>query len=134
MAQADYVLTDSSGFIFDAIHMNKRVILLSWPEMTSLLDGQQSFSTPDSADQRIRDVLPVAQDIQALRSALSDAFDWTALEAPLAEIRHHYCDAFMDGQAGQGPLKRSWHYLRKQIVSIQMLSYIVYRKNCLTNS
>lgn len=61
MAQADYVLTDSSGFIFDAIHMNKRVILLSWPEMTSLLDGQQSFSTPDSADQRIRDVLPVAR-------------------------------------------------------------------------
>ncbi|MDM3235804.1 glycosyltransferase [Citrobacter sp. Cf079] len=105
MAQADYVLTDSSGFIFDAIHMNKRVILLSWPEMTSLLDGQQSFSTPDSADQRIRDVLPVAQDIQALRSALSDAFDWTALEAPLAEIRHHYCDAFMDGQAGQRAAK-----------------------------
>ncbi len=30
-----------------------------------------------------------------------DAFDWTALEAPLAEIRHHYCDAFMDGQAGK---------------------------------
>ena len=46
IAQADYVLTDSSGFIFDAIHMNKRVILLSWPEMTSLLDGQQSSRPP----------------------------------------------------------------------------------------
>jgi hypothetical protein len=101
IAQADYVLTDSSGFIFDAIHMNKRVILLSWSEMPLLLDGQQSFSTPDSADQRIRDVLPVAQDIQTLRHALSSAFDWTALEAPLEEIRHHYCDAFRDGQAGK---------------------------------
>ena len=58
-------------------------------------------STPDSADQRIRDVLPVAQDIQTLRHALSSAFDWAALEAPLEEIRHHYCDAFMDGQAGK---------------------------------
>lgn len=95
------MLTDSSGFIFDAIHMNKRVILLSWPEMSSLLDGQQSFSTPDSADQRIRNFLPVAQDIQSLRHALSCEFDWAALEAPLAEIRHHYCDAFMDGQAGK---------------------------------
>ncbi|EPQ6909442.1 CDP-glycerol glycerophosphotransferase family protein, partial [Citrobacter freundii] len=101
IAQADYILTDSSGFIFDAIHMNKRVILLSWPEMASLLDDQQSFSTPESADQRIRDILPVAQDMQALRNALSDAFDWAALETSLAEIRHHYCDAFMDGQAGK---------------------------------
>lgn len=69
--------------------------------MPLLLDGQQSFSTPDSADQRIRDVLPVAQDIQTLRHALSSAFDWAALEAPLEEIRHHYCDAFRDGQAGK---------------------------------
>lgn len=69
--------------------------------MPLLLDGQQSFSTPDSADQRIRDVLPVAQDIQTLRHALSSAFDWTALDAPLEEIRHHYCDAFRDGQAGK---------------------------------
>lgn len=95
------MLTDSSGFIFDALHMNKRVILLSWPEMSSLLDGQQSFSTPDSADQRIRNILPVALDIQTLRHALSCEFDWAALEAPLADIRHHYCDAFMDGQAGK---------------------------------
>jgi hypothetical protein len=101
IAQADYILTDSSGFIFDAIHMNKRVILLSWPGMTSLLDGQLSFSTADSADQRIRDILPVANDMQALRTALSDSFDWGSLEAPLNNIRHYYCDAFMDGQAGE---------------------------------
>lgn len=101
IAQADYILTDSSGFIFDAIHMGKRVILLTWPDMNSLLDGQQSFSTPDSADQRIRDILPVADDMQTLRAALSETFDWASLDAPLSEIRQQYCDAFMDGRAGE---------------------------------
>lgn len=100
MVQADYVLTDSSGFIFDAIHMNKRVILLNWPGMDSLLDGQQSDSTPDSADQRIRAVLPVAHDMLTLRNALADGVDWAALDAPLDDIRQRYCDPFMDGQAG----------------------------------
>ncbi|MDN8598428.1 glycosyltransferase [Citrobacter sp. S2-9] len=101
IAQADYVLTDSSGFIFDAIHLKKRVILLDWPGMKALLDGQQSLSTVHSADQKIRDILPVANDMQTLRAALSDTFDWAALEAPLADIRQHYCDAFMDGKAGE---------------------------------
>ena len=36
-----------------------------------------------------------------LRYLLSEAFDWGALQAKLAEIRHHYCDAFMDGKAGE---------------------------------
>lgn len=101
LVQADYVLTDNSGFIFDAIHMNKRIILLNWPEMTSLLDGQKSFSTPHSAEQRIRDLLPVAGDIQALRAVLSSTYDWTSLATSLEDIRHHYCDAFMDGKAGE---------------------------------
>ncbi|WP_196207538.1 glycosyltransferase [Citrobacter sp. Res13-Sevr-PEB04-36] len=105
IAHVDYILTDSSGFIFDAIHMNKRVILLSWSGMTSLLDGQQSFSTPDSADQRIREFLPVANDIQTLRTSLSGDFDWATSKIPLDEIRHHYCDAFMDGRAGERAAK-----------------------------
>lgn len=100
LAKADFVLTDNSGFIFDAIHANKRVILLNWPGMQALLDGQQSYSSAHSADQRIREILPVAGDMQTLRSALADTFDWAALEKPLNDIRHHYCDAFMDGQAG----------------------------------
>ncbi|WP_330983796.1 MULTISPECIES: glycosyltransferase [Enterobacterales] len=100
LAKADYVLTDSSGFIFDAIHMRKRVILLEWPEMKTLLDGQ-SYSTPHSADQHIRDILPVAKDVAQLKTLLSDAFDWTSLQASLNEIRHHYCDAYMDGKAGE---------------------------------
>lgn len=100
LAKADYVLTDSSGFIFDAIHMNKRVILLDWPGMDALLDGQQSYSTPNSADQRIRAILPVAHDMSTLREALADGYDWAALDAPLNEIRQRYCDPYMDGQAG----------------------------------
>ncbi|NUD83782.1 glycosyl transferase family 2, partial [Escherichia coli] len=27
--------------------------------------------------------------------------DWGAVLARLKEIRHHYCDAFMDGKAGE---------------------------------
>lgn len=101
LAKADYVITDNSGFIFDAIHLQKRVILLNWPGMDALLDGQQSFSTPQSADQRIREILPVASDMQTLRAALSDDFDWDALNDQLDNIRQHYCDAFMDGKAGE---------------------------------
>ncbi|EFB3349921.1 glycosyltransferase [Escherichia ruysiae] len=99
--KADYVLTDNSGFIFDAIHIDKRVILLDFPGMTELLDGEKSYSSPESADQQIRAILPVAHDMAELRYLLSEAFDWKALQAKLAEIRHHYCDAFMDGKAGE---------------------------------
>lgn len=105
LAVADYVLTDSSGFIFDAIHMNKRVILLDWPGMDALLDGQQSYSTPNSADQRIRSVLPVARDMTTLREALADTYNWARLDAPLNDIRQRYCDPFMDGHAGMRAAK-----------------------------
>ncbi len=101
LAKADYVLTDNSGFIFDAIHVDKRVILLDFPGMTTLLDGEKSYSTPESADQQIREILPVAHDVAELRYLLSEAFDWCAVQGQLAEIRHHYCDAFMDGKAGE---------------------------------
>lgn len=101
LAKADYVLTDNSGFIFDAIHVDKRVILLDFPGMAELLDGEKSYSTPESADQRIREILPVAHDMAELRYLLSEAFDWSAVQARLTEIRHHYCDAFMDGKAGE---------------------------------
>ncbi len=101
LAKADYVLTDNSGFIFDAIHVDKRVILLDFPGMNALLDGEKSYSTPESADQQIREILPVAHDMAELRYLLSEAFDWDAVQAGLTEIRHHYCDAFMDGKAGE---------------------------------
>lgn len=43
----------------------------------------------------------MAHDVAELRYLLSEAFDWGALLARLKEIRHHYCDAFMDGKAGE---------------------------------
>ncbi len=51
--------------------------------------------------QRIREILPVAHDVAELRYLLSEAFDWGSVQARLTEIRHHYCDAFMDGKAGE---------------------------------
>ncbi|MBJ9260435.1 glycosyltransferase [Citrobacter amalonaticus] len=101
LAKANYVITDNSGFIFDAIHVNKRVILLDWPGMSALLDGQKSYSSPHSADQRIRDILPVARDRGELNTLLSASFDWIALQPALDDIRHRYCDPFMDGKAGE---------------------------------
>lgn len=101
LEKADYVLTDNSGFIFDAIHAGKRVILLDWPGMHSLLTPEQNYSSPGSAEQRIREILPVAHDMGDLRHLLSDAFDWASLQPPLDEIRQHYCDAFRDGNAGE---------------------------------
>ena len=101
LAKADYVITDNSGFIFDAVHVDKRVILLDWPGMSALLDGQKSYSSPHSADQRIRNILPVARDMGELRTLLSPTFNWSALQTALTDIRHHYCDPFMDGKAGE---------------------------------
>lgn len=49
---ADYVLTDNSGFIFDAIHAGKRVILLDWAGMDDLLAQDVTYSNPHSAEQK----------------------------------------------------------------------------------
>ncbi|MGE9502012.1 glycosyl transferase family 2, partial [Escherichia coli] len=40
-------------------------------------------------------------EVAELRYLLSEAFDWGSVQARLTEIRHHYCDAFMDGKAGE---------------------------------
>ncbi|WP_072567794.1 glycosyltransferase [Enterobacter sp. SA187] len=101
LACADYVLTDNSGFIFDAIHAGKRVILLDWAGMDDLLAQDVTYSNPHSAEQKIRALLPVAGDMIQLRQQLSADSDWASREAALADIRHHYCDAFRDGNAGQ---------------------------------
>jgi Putative glycosyl/glycerophosphate transferases involved in teichoic acid biosynthesis TagF/TagB/EpsJ/RodC len=101
LACADYVLTDNSGFIFDAIHVGKKVILLDWPGLDSLLRSQQSYSSPYSAEQRLREVLPVVRNTGELRDALSINADWAARHSRLDDIRQHYCDPFMDGRAGE---------------------------------
>lgn len=98
---ADYVLTDNSGFIFDAIHAGKRVILLDWAGMDDLLAQDVTYSNPHSAEQKIRALLPVARNMGELRQQLSAECDWASRDAALADVRHHYCDAFQDGNAGQ---------------------------------
>ncbi|MBV7403916.1 glycosyltransferase [Enterobacter sp. ENT03] len=98
---ADYVLTDNSGFVFDAIHAGKRVILLDWEGMDELLIQDATYSNPHSAEQQIRSLLPTARDMAQLRQRLSAQDDWSTRDAALAEVRHHYCDPFQDGLAGQ---------------------------------
>lgn len=101
LRKADFVLTDNSGFIFDAIHAGKRTILLSWENMESLLEEKQTLSSPFSAEQRIRNILPEVRDIKQLRYWLGAEEEWQKLEEPLSQIRSHYCDAWQDGKAGE---------------------------------
>lgn len=101
LQRADYVLSDNSGFIFDAIHAGKRVILLDWEGMEDLLTDNKTYSNSHSPEQQIRSLLPTAKNMSDLRQYLSAEFDWQSLETPLAEIRKHYCDAFQDGFAGK---------------------------------
>lgn len=99
--QADYVLTDNSGFIFDAIHAGKRTILLEWEGMAVLLENNRTFSTPSSPEQQIRSTLPVVRDMAQLRHCLAADYDWQPIEEEMNAVRHHYCDAFQDGFAGK---------------------------------
>ncbi|WP_409529691.1 hypothetical protein [Superficieibacter sp.] len=98
--RADYVLSDNHGFIFDAIHAGKRVILLE-NERKEPPATENNLFTPLSAEQHIRAILPIASDISQLRQYLSTEFNWENIVGPLADIRQHYCDAFQDGKAGE---------------------------------
>jgi Putative glycosyl/glycerophosphate transferases involved in teichoic acid biosynthesis TagF/TagB/EpsJ/RodC len=100
LRHADIVITDNSGFIFDAINADKKVILLNWQGMDSLLQDNATFSDPDSPDQQVRSFLPVASDMQDLRHYLSDEYQWQDIAPQLAHIKQEYCDAFNDGMAG----------------------------------
>ncbi|MEH0888053.1 CDP-glycerol glycerophosphotransferase family protein [Enterobacter sp. UNJFSC 003] len=97
---ADYVISDNSGFIFDAINAEKRVILLSWDKMGDLLTKNKSFSTSESPEQQIRKLLPDARDMADLRNFLSEDYPWHENASDLNFIRTEYCDAFNDGNAG----------------------------------
>lgn len=89
----DYILTDSDEYIFDAIHLNKRVIWLNVPEV-KVEDYQSNLSYA-------KNTVPIAHDMTELRLFLSDAFDWSAQQIATESIRSQYCDAFMDGKAGE---------------------------------
>lgn len=99
--RADYVITDNSGFIFDAINTDKKVILLNWEGMDTLLVDNKSFSTADSPEQQVRAFLPVAQDMVDIRQYLSEDYLWQQHDEQFQHLKTEYCDAFNDGMAGQ---------------------------------
>jgi hypothetical protein len=76
------------------------VILLNWQGMDNLLVNQASYSTADSPEQKVRDFLPVAHDMQDLRRYLSPEYPWDDISPQVQHSKNTYCDAFNDGMAG----------------------------------
>lgn len=111
--QADYVITDNSGFIFDAINADKKIILLHWKEMESILANNTSFSCIDSPEQEVKAYLPVANDMEDLRRYLADDYDWQQHAEKSQYFKSEYCDAFNDGMAGQRAAQVIIHALGK---------------------
>lgn len=100
LKKADYVLSDNSGFVFDAINADKKVILLSWQDMAKLLVNGKSLTTAESPEQKVREFLPSALDMVDLRNCLSAEYDWEKNRPQLEWVKTEYCDAFNDGMAG----------------------------------
>lgn len=100
LQSVDYVISDNSGFIFDAINADKKVILLDWDGMSELLVNNKSFSTNESAEQTVRAFLPVANDMIDIRNYLADSYHWDKHDKDIQHIKYDYCDAFNDGNAG----------------------------------
>ncbi|OAT16717.1 Cps2A family protein [Buttiauxella noackiae ATCC 51607] len=97
---ADYVISDNSGFIFDAINADKSIILLDWAEMPDLLKNNRTFSTCDSPEQLVRQYLPVAMEMDDIRRYLSGDYPRDNNTREISRIKIEYCDAFNDGNAG----------------------------------
>ncbi|WP_410739176.1 hypothetical protein [Citrobacter sedlakii] len=68
--------------------------------MEKLLINQASYSSVDSPEQKVREFMPVATDMQDIRRYLSTDYPWENLNTSLQQIKTHYCDAFNDGMAG----------------------------------
>ncbi|MGB3255065.1 CDP-glycerol glycerophosphotransferase family protein [Buttiauxella gaviniae] len=100
LKNVDYVISDNSGFIFDAINADKKIILLNWPGMNKLLVNNKSLSTTESAEQTVREFLPVANDMEDMRNYLADGYEWDKHKKHTHHIKYNYCDAFNDGSAG----------------------------------
>lgn len=96
---ADLVLTDNSGFIFDAIHARKRTVLLEWPGLREKLAGGETLSDPRSAEQTALQHIHSVGTLAELEAILSHGRE-PCETSELAAFRQHYCDEFQDGQAG----------------------------------
>ncbi len=99
LAAADLVLTDNSGFMFDAIHAGKRTVLLEWPGLKELIAGNTTLSDRHSAEQIARQQIDTVRSSQQLSALLAESDSWQ-MPAALADFRSHYCDPWQDGQAG----------------------------------
>lgn len=97
---ADVVLTDNSGYLFDALHAGKRTLLLEWNGLRELLASDKTYGDLHSAEQQARRHIETARSLPALREALAGHARWQPADA-LNEFRQHYCDSFMDGHAGE---------------------------------
>ncbi|MEE6802174.1 hypothetical protein Q0Q01_28535 [Escherichia coli O8:H10] len=115
--QADYVLTDNCGFLFDAIHAGKRTILLEWEGMTAQPENNGTFSDPSSPEQQMRSTLPVVRDMVQLRRCLAADYAWQPVEEKMNRVRHHYCDAFQDGFAGKRAAELIMHALNNPVAA-----------------
>lgn len=98
---ADLVLTDNSGFIFDAIHAGKRTVLLEWPGLAERLSGTETLSDNCSAEQSACQHIHTASTLADLEALLDvEPGDDAEASPALAAFRQRYCDKFQDGQAG----------------------------------
>lgn len=95
---ADLVLTDNSGFIFDAIHAEKRTVLLEWTGLEDLLQGSETFSDTRSTEHMARQYIDTARSLTELQTLLSAAP--LSCANGIEAFRTHYCDRYQDGQAG----------------------------------
>lgn len=96
---ADMVLTDNSGFIFDAIHAGKHTVLLEWPGLEALLKGRETYSDMNSAEQTARQHIDVVSTLPELQALLNSDRAFPP-SAGMQAFREHYCDQYQDGQAG----------------------------------
>lgn len=90
LKKADVVLSDDDARLFDALHAGKRAIVLQAQE-------QPSVQTTDTASRELRACLPAARDVTELRQRLADPNGSVDME----DLRRRYCDAYMDGRAGE---------------------------------
>ncbi|WP_034943400.1 CDP-glycerol glycerophosphotransferase family protein [Erwinia oleae] len=96
---ADMVLTDNSGFLFDAIHAGKRTVLLEWPGLKALLESDRTLSDLHSAEQQARKKIETAGSLKTLQTLLENQSSYRVPDE-LTVFRQRYCDKFQDGKAG----------------------------------
>ena len=100
LAAADIVLTDNSGFIFDSIQAGKKTCLLEWSGMKKMIRNNQTLTTLDSAEQKARDYLHTAGDLESLLHVLKSEVKYHRADDEIAHYQKYYCDEFQDGLAG----------------------------------